>query len=137
MTLTFWRPQRAGIAGADTTPYIDMGHLRYGAMPRPVGIQTNSEIGCAGHYSNVSTELSPAQSKDSFADSFWPYRDTGNDAAPSAARTLSFRVDLAACLAAAGMNPAGLRVDLSLTATSEPRAGGADRASQTLAVQLP
>jgi hypothetical protein len=106
-------------------------------MPRPVGIQTNSEIGCAGHYSNVSTELSPAQSKDSFADSFWPYRDTGNDAAPSAARTLSFRVDLAACLAAAGMNPAGLRVDLSLTATSEPRAGGADRASQTLAVQLP
>lgn len=137
MTLTFWRPQRAGIAGADRTSYVDMGHLRYGVMPSPAGVQVNSEVGCAGHYSAVSPELAPAQSNDSFADSFWPYRDSGDDAAPNAARTLSFRVDLAGCLTAAGVNPMGLQVNLSLTATSEPRAGGADRASQSLAVQLP
>jgi hypothetical protein len=63
--------------------------------------------------------------------------DSAEDAAPNPARTLSFTVDVGACLRGAGFSSAGRTVFLTLTAASEPRPGGQDRAAQTVRVQLP
>jgi hypothetical protein len=46
-------------------------------------------------------------------------------------------VDLGACLRAAGIDPAGQTVELTLTAAGESRPGGQDRGAQNIAVRLP
>jgi hypothetical protein len=138
LALTFWRPQRAGIAGADPGPFMDMGHLFYGVVPRVQGTSGGGEFGCDGFYSGLSPTLGPAPpSGDSFATALWPLVDGGDDAAPDGGHTLGFTIDLGGCLRAHGIDPAGKAVDLSLTAAGASRPGGADRAVQTFSVRLP
>ena len=58
ITLTFWRPQRAGLGSEPA--YVDMGHLRYG-IPVAVG---NRELGCgASSFSGLSPTLSPPRAR--------------------------------------------------------------------------
>lgn len=136
LTLSFWRPQRAGIAGAESGPYMDMGRLSYGVIPSIPG--ASEEIGCQGHYSNLSPTLEDAApSSDETADALWPLEDRARDAAPDAANQLSFTLDLAGCLSAHGVEPAGQTLDVSLTAATESRPGGSDRAALQLSVRLP
>ena len=135
LTLTFWGPQRAAIPGAESGSYIDMGHLRYGVVPSIAG--ASGEFGCSGFYSSLSPTLSEVASSSDPATDLFPLRDSAGDAAPDLARTLSFAVDLGECLAARGIDPTGLTLDLTLTAASEPRPGGMDRAAQTVSVRLP
>jgi hypothetical protein len=136
LTLTFWRPQRLSIRGVERGTFTDMGHLHYGVTPGGL----SQEVSCAGSYSNLSptltaepsTGVSPSQGAKLF-----PLADSADDAAPDAARTLSFSVDIGACLRAAGLDPAGRTVELTLTAAGESRPGGQDRGAQNIAVRLP
>jgi hypothetical protein len=50
---------------------------------------------------------------------------------------LSFTLDVAGCVRAAGADPTGQTIRLSLSAASLPREGGADRAVQMVSVRLP
>jgi hypothetical protein len=133
ITLTFYRPQRPAIAGAESGAYVDMGHLHYGI---PVTV-TGREVACAGDYSGLSPTLVAAPASEDFAFQLFPLTDTAADAAPSAENTLAFTLDLGSCLRRAGVDPAGRTLSLGLTATGESRPGGVDRAAQMLNVRLP
>lgn len=131
VTLTFWRPQRPSIPGAEPGAYQDIGHLDYGVVVSA----PSREFGCAGHYSALSPTLS-ARAGDDPATRLFTLRDAAADAPASASRTLSFTVDVAGCLAANGA-PASGTVDLALTAAGQSRPGGSDRAAQIITVRLP
>ena len=130
LTLTFWRPQRPAFPG-ESGELIDMGGLSYGVVPSVPG--SPGELSCAGQYSGLSSTLSAQPS----TGLLFPLRDSTPDSPPDPAGTLSFTVDLGACLRAAGIAPAGRTIVLTLTAAGEPRQGGQDRAAQRFAVRLP
>ncbi len=134
LTLTLYRPQRPGIAGAESAAYVDVGHLHYG-IPLDVN---NQEVACAGDYSGLSPTLTAADgSGGDFALQLFPLTDAADDAAPDPARTISFTIDLGSCLRRAGADPTGLTISLGITATGESRPGGVDRTAQMLNVRLP
>jgi hypothetical protein len=132
ITLTIYRPQRAAIAGAEPGDWVDMGHLHWGI---PLSAN-NQEVACAGHYSNLSSTLTAVSGAD-VALRLFPLQDTADDAPPDGSRTLSFTIDLGSCLRDAGVEPAGLTLALTVTATGESRPGGVDRTAQFLHVTLP
>ena len=134
--MTFWRPQRLSIPGADTGTFTDIGNLHYGVTPGGLP----REVTCAGLYSGLSSTLreesSTGVSPDQGAKLF-PLVDSAPDGRPNPARTLSLTVDVGNCLRRAGIAPEGRTVELTLTAAGEPRPGGQDRAAQSIAVRLP
>jgi hypothetical protein len=134
LTVTFWRPQRPAITGAESGSFIDMGHLHYG-IPLDIGSQ---EFGCPADYSNLSSTLSAgAGSGDQGAAQLFPLTDSADDAAPDASQTLSFTLDLGACLDRNGISKSGRVLQITLTATGEAEQGGVDRAGMNFVVQLP
>lgn len=133
LTLTLFRPQRLAVPGAESGTFVDMGHLHYGAV---IGTQTQ-EFGCRGNYSNLSSTLTEGAATDDPSTSLFSLTDSAGDAAPNPSSTLSFKLDLGACLRANGLPSAGQIVDLTVTATGDSRPGGVDRAAQNLTVKLP
>ncbi|MDP9344809.1 MAG: hypothetical protein M3P44_03655 [Actinomycetota bacterium] len=133
ITLTFWRPQRAGI-GAEPD-FVDMGHLRYG-IPVAVG---NRELGCgASRFWGLSPRLAPAPgASDDIYNQLFPLQDSAGDAAPDASNTLKLTFDIGGCMRANGIDPTGQQIRLPIEAVDESRPGGTDRTAQTLAVCLP
>jgi hypothetical protein len=129
VSFVFWRPQRAAIPGAEAGEFTDMGHLNYGVTIGGQGI--SGEFSCAGSYSGLSSTLREAGRE------LFPLRDSSADARPDPARTLGFTVDVGACLRAAGHATAGRSVMLTLTAASESRPGGQDRAGVLIDLTLP
>ncbi|MFN8121654.1 MAG: hypothetical protein U0237_04405 [Thermoleophilia bacterium] len=134
LTLTFWRPQRLSVPGAETGEYQDLGHLNYG-----ISYDGQSrQYGCRDQISGLSPTLSRrAGGTDDMAVQLFPLKDSAADAPADPAKTLTFTVDLAACLTANGQTAAGATVTLDLTAAGEDRPGGNDRASQKIVVRLP
>lgn len=133
LALTLFRPQRLAVPGAESGTFIDMGHLHYGVVP---STQTQ-EIGCGGHYSNLSSTLSEAAATGDPSTSLFSLTDSAADAAPSGSSTVSFTLDLGGCLRANGQPTAGETVRLAVTATGDSRPGGVDRAAENLTVKLP
>jgi hypothetical protein len=133
ITLTYWRPQRAGL-GSEAA-FVDMGHLRYG-IPITVG---NRELGCgASSFSGLSATLAPAPgASDGIYNQLFPLQDSADDAAPNPANTLKLTFDIGGCMRANGIDPTGQQVRLPLEAVDESRPGGTDRTAQTIAVCLP
>jgi hypothetical protein len=133
ITMTFWRPQRAGMGSEPA--FMDMGHLRYG-VPIAAG---NREIQCgAGYYSGLSPTLAPGPGAgDGIYNNLFPLQDAADDAAPDPARVLKFTFDVGGCLRANGVDPGTQPVRLPLEAVDESRPGGTDRTAQTIAVCLP
>jgi hypothetical protein len=133
ITLTFWRPQRAGLGSEPD--FVDMGHLRYG-IPIAVG---NRELGCgASRFSGLSATLAPAPGpSDDVYNQLFPLQDSADDAAPNPANTLKLTFDIGGCLRANGIDPSDQQVRLPLEAVGESRPGGTDRTAQTIAVCLP
>jgi hypothetical protein len=133
ITLTFWRPQRAGLGSE--SDFMDMGHLRYG-IPIALG---DRELGCgASSFSGLSPTLAPAPAaSDGVYDQLFPLQDSADDAAPDAAKTLKLTFDIGGCMRANGIDPAGQQIRLPLEAVDESRPGGTDRTAQTIAVCLP
>ena len=89
ITLTFWRPQRSGVTDAGESKYVDMGGLRYGFY---VGV---NRVCDSGAISPVSSTLANSPGGQDVAHT--PLVDSAKDAAPNAANTLSFTVDLSKC----------------------------------------
>jgi hypothetical protein len=88
LKLTFWRPQRSGVADAGEGKYVDMGGLRYGLY---IGV---NKVCDAGAFTAPSATLTSSPSAEQ---AHVPLVDSAKDAAPNAANTLSFTVDLAKC----------------------------------------
>jgi len=133
ITMTFWRPQRAGIGSEPD--FVDMGHLRYG-IPVTFG---NRELGCgASRFTGLSPTLvaAPGASADVY-DQLFPLQDSADDRAPDAANTMKLTFDIGGCMRANGIDPAGQQIRLPLEAVDESRPGGTDRTAQTIAVCLP
>ncbi|MEA2129181.1 MAG: hypothetical protein QOJ85_2072 [Solirubrobacteraceae bacterium] len=133
ITLTFWRPQRAGLGSEPD--FVDMGHLRYG-IPIAVG---NRELGCgASSFSALSPTLAPAPgASDGIYNQLFPLQDSADDAAPHPANTLKLTFDIGGCMRANGIDPTGQQIRLPLEAVAASRPGGTDRTAQTIAVCLP
>jgi hypothetical protein len=133
ITLTFWRPQRAGLGSEPQ--FVDMGHLRYGI---PVSVD-NRELGCgASRYTGLSPTLSPAPGASAdIYNQLFPLQDSADDAAPNAANTLKVTFDIGGCLRANGIDPAGQQIRLPIEAVDESRPGGTDRTALTVAVCMP
>lgn len=138
LTMSLWRPQRMAIAGAEPGTFVDMGHLHYGLTITAAGTSAG-EHGCGANFSGLSATLQDhSVTPPSDPQNLFPLLDTAADAAPDAANQLAFTVDLAGCLADAGVsNPAGHTVRVTVTAATDGRSGGMDRAAQTFTVQFP
>lgn len=164
MTVSFYRPQRAAIEGADPagSTFIDLGGLRYGLILNAEGGSWSAlkatgnqrEIGCSsasgGAYTSVPTELSRTPDSDPNTEyhyNLWPLTDTFADAPPDPARFVTVTFDMKACIAELRSAPASRRavvdatstrrVPVQLTAVGVDLSGGASRAAQTFFVTLP
>jgi len=126
--LTFWKPQRAAIDGAEAPGYIDMGGLRYGVYVTAEG--SMNTITCRPEdYSDLSSSL---QTRPESTDA-QSLIDNSSDEASNSDNTLSFTLDLGACLTRASITPSGIHVMIDLVATSESQ----DQTSQSIFFDLP
>jgi hypothetical protein len=99
INLAFWRPQRRAIAGSgEGSGFVDIGHLTYSADipngPAAAGAPgggPGAGGNCQGQY--ASTDAEATVTSDGVL-------DKADDRAAAAANTLSFTVDVDACLAA-------------------------------------
>jgi hypothetical protein len=114
LTLTFWRPQRPAISASESG-FIDIGKLRYGVYLTPLG--TAAVISCFSDDFSALSETLRERGVEGTTNQ--PLADTANDAPADASSTLSFTLDLDACLTRAGVSTAGLKVGVELIATSE------------------
>ena len=136
LALTFWRPQRQGLGGADGTDYVDVGHLRYGIVfigPVGGGGGGPGEQACSGLYSLPSATFSdhslPTPDND-----FWPLQDSADDSAPAASNTVSFTVDARTCITRAGYGPGSYILSLQ---AAGPDVHGSNRSGQDFVISIP
>jgi hypothetical protein len=129
LRLSAWRPQREPIPGAERSGLINMGGLGWGvkiALHGPV-------VGCeAADFSGLSPTLRPA----TWEEGTGPrpqLEDTAHDAPASASSTVSFTIDLGACLSRHGIAPAGQVAMIDVDANDRRGA----EATQALFVCLP
>lgn len=123
VTISFWRPQRAAIPGAEPPGLIDMGGLNYVIHPPGItgsGGCTNDEV------RRDSAGLSTG------TDGYYQFfTDTSVDGPPNGS-TITVTVDLAACLRRLGVDPAQCA---RMSLDTEMR--NASLASQTVWVRMP
>lgn len=164
-TITFYRPQRSAIDGADPagTTFMDLGGLRYGLIMSAesgdrsalTGTGNAREVGCtskedAGTYAAIPSDFKRTpDNKERPEDNgnVWPLTDTFLDAVPNASRTLTITFNMKKCINELRNAPAQRRavvdfsrthqVPIQLTAAGIDLEGGASRAAQTFYVQLP
>jgi hypothetical protein len=128
ISLAFWRPQRKAIAGSgEGSGFVDIGHLTYSADipngPSPPG-RPGGGSGpggrCQGQY--TSTDADATVTGDGVL-------DKADDRAAAPANTLSFTVDVDACLAANSVTwAAGDKLGIDIQA----RAAQGDNAAQKI-----
>jgi hypothetical protein len=122
--LTWWRPQRPGIPGAERADLIDMGGLVYGA---DVSVRVGDEervVECtADDWSAPSDALTVEQGPG--PPGAQALTDSATDRPPSAANTLSATLDLGSCLRRDGVDPAGKIALTRIVATARTQDGAA------------
>lgn len=144
VSLTIWRPQRFGVAGAGEPAFMDIGNLgyqiNYTHSPRGMDRTRNMAFQCPNtSYSGLSADLrfdprhgfsgnpvsAPEQS--------WML-DAASDRPASPANTISFSVDLTQCAAYLGTDsfPTGKVFGFELLANSQM---GVDHASQGFEIE--
>ena len=136
LTMTFWRPQRAAIR-SDEAGYYDWGNLNYGVNVGDI------QATCAGLFSNVSSELIEDTTPFGTGDSVFlnqgansaPYRDSFGDRPASFGNTLTFTLDVAACVSRGGGSATGI-TEIGLEARGEQVTGGQTTARQRIYVQF-
>jgi hypothetical protein len=101
--LTFWPPQRTGIAGAGEPAFMDVGNLTYSSNPflnNSGGNGVPTPVQCPqSAYSTTDPNLVPATGPTGGGGGL---TDTASDMPSSPTNTLSYSVDLTACFAAGG-----------------------------------
>ena len=130
VTLTFWKPQRLAVAGAEEGSFIDMGHLRYAVI---VSVSNGADGGSVFSCRNEDFSA-PSETLQFSADPLGGLIDSADDAPvdPSGGQ-LSFTLDLRACVARHGYTDPGQKVYLSLGANSNAQ----DQTNQDIHFQLP
>jgi hypothetical protein len=136
LTMTFWRPQRAAIR-SDEAGYYDWGNLNYGVTVGDI------QATCAGLFSNVSSALIEDTTPFGTGDSVFfnqganpaPYRDSFGDRAAVFGNTLTFTLDVAACVTRGGGSATGT-TEIALEARGEQVTGGQTTARQRIYVQF-
>ncbi len=109
LRLTFWRPQRAPIP-PENAPWIDIGHLNYGARISDTGLQCPRST-----FSDPSPTL--AATPTSYDWTGGVFTDQTADQPANPANTLGYTLDLTKCLTANGLSfNAGETHDFSLEA---------------------
>jgi hypothetical protein len=110
VALSFWRPQRPAVPGAETSTFVDMGNLFYQFYINLVAETTL--IRCDSRdYTNPSTTLSI---QNIFGSS--QLKDSAADAPPNPANLLSVTLNLASCIERAGFSSAGRVATLDINA---------------------
>lgn len=111
VTLTFYRPQRPGVAGAGEAQFMDIGHLAYTLRvqvpPKPGEIVPEDTAPCEpSDYSNLSPTLTLSTAKLMGVAHACVLVDSEGDhaARAGASNTLSFTVDLTKLLAGSGLS---------------------------------
>lgn len=145
LRLNIWRLQRAAVPGLESGDYIDFGHLNYGVIINNM----SGEFTCGELYSDLSSTLTelPSQGNGGGYQSntgalLWPLVDSADDYASSAAtdsttignNTISFTVDLEACLARNGLS-SGVHT-IYITAAGADTGNGSNRGVQSIHVQI-
>lgn len=127
VAMTFWKPQRKNIEGAENEGYYDLGGLSYG-----VSLSVGSSVyTCnADEYSGLSSTLSKRTEAVLGTSAL---RDSSLDSVADASNTLSYTIDMATCLSRQGVNTSGAIVTMALEAVSDVQ----DSTSQFLYFQLP
>ncbi|HZP42759.1 MAG TPA: hypothetical protein VFD84_14790 [Candidatus Binatia bacterium] len=131
VTLTWWRPQRRGIAGASEPAFVDIGHLAYKLDVAPQGFVTpNPGAGPQCSFASLSTsdpsltlvseQMTPPSGK---------FVDASDDRPADPANALTATVDLTKCLQDKGASdwPIGEMLDVEIEAASQ---GSSDHANQ-------
>jgi len=131
--LTWWRPQRPAIPGAEQGELIDMGGLIYGVDVSVRVGDGDRVVQCIpDDWSNPSATLEigspfpgpPGQES---------LTDSAADAPPDSANTLAATLDLGGCLRREGIDPAGKVALARIIATTQSR----DGAGQFFHMRLP
>src|SRR5690606_10744662 len=102
--------------GAETSGYIDMGGLNYGVYLSPQGGSSNQPLTCQVSEYSIPSGTLQLLSEENNAQAMV---DTAADAAASPDNTLSFTLDIGACLTRQGITTSGLTVMMDLVATSQ------------------
>lgn len=127
VTLTFWKPQRKNIEGAEPEGYYDMGGLSYGvSLSVGSGVYTCN----ADEYSNLSSTLTKRTEAVLGTSAL---RDSSLDTVASSSSTLSYTIDMATCLSRQGVATSGAIVTVALEAVTDAQ----DSTSQFLYFRLP
>jgi hypothetical protein len=136
--LTWWRPQRDGIAGAGEPDFMDIGRLVY-----EFGIQsqgdlipprTNHDSGAcsAASYSESDPNLEIVPERQSSGTMSGELTDASADQAANSANTLSVTLDLTKCIVDKGgpaTIPVGTDIHMDISANAQ---NSADHANQDL-----
>jgi hypothetical protein len=136
VNFTAYRPQRAGIAGAGEPAYMDIGNLAYAfdsvSAPSPGQTTVGQAVppACpASTYSNLSPTLTATNTGGSGAQSSGDLVDSAGDQPASPSNTISFSVDISACMATKGQTfPVGQPVMFDISANSQ---SSPDHSNQT------
>jgi len=127
VAMTFWKPQRKNIEGAESEGYYDMGGLSYGVS---LSVGSSVYTCSADEYSNLSSTLSKRTEAVLGTSAL---RDSALDAVAAAANTLSYTIDMSTCLSRQGVSTSGVKVVMALEAVSDVQ----DSTSQFIYFQLP
>jgi hypothetical protein len=142
VTFTLYRPQRAGIPGAGEPAFMDIGNLWYSfdSVSAPAPGQTTVGAGQApqcptADYSSLSPSLTDIDGANSGDGQFGAppgmgmLVDSAADQPANPANTISFTVDVSACMASKGQTfPVGQPVGFDISANSQ---SSQDHSNQT------
>jgi hypothetical protein len=136
--LTWWRPQRTGIAGAGEPDFMDIGGLVYEFGIQSQGTlipaSTNNDSGScsAASYTNSDPNLTVVPQRQSSGIEHGELTDGSADQAADSANTLSVTLDLTKCVVDKGgpaTIPVGTEISMDLSANTQ---NSNDHANQDL-----
>lgn len=136
--LTWWRPQRTGIAGAGESDFMDIGGLVYEFGIQPQGDlippRTNSDSGAcsAASYSESDPNLEIVPGNQSSGTMSGELTDGSADKAANSANTLSVMLDLTKCVVdkrGPANIPVGTDIHMDISANTQ---NSSDHANQDL-----
>ncbi|MHB8060269.1 MAG: hypothetical protein ACYDHO_05500, partial [Gaiellaceae bacterium] len=136
--LTWWRPQRSGIAGAGEPAFMDIGGLRYefGIQPQgdliPPRINNDSGACSAASYSENDPNLEIVPQRQSSGIMSGGLTDGSADQAANSANTLSVTLNLTKCIVdkrGPATIPVGTDIHMDISANTQ---NSADHANQDL-----
>jgi hypothetical protein len=136
--LTWWRPQRNGIAGAGEPDFMDIGRLVYEFGIQPQGDlippRTNNDSGAcsAASYTESDPNLVIVPQRQSSGTMSGELTDGSADQAANSANTLSVTLDLTKCVIDKGgpaTIPVGTDIHMDISANAQ---SSADHANQDL-----